>query len=78
MQVSQYLIFTVIPLTSTSLMRGKRNCGVWPAPTSTLPSKPSGSGGCALRGIIPGSLPEVSRRRTKTWKVKHINQLHMQ
>lgn len=66
MQVSQYLIFTVIPLTSTSFMRGNRNCGVWPAPTSAFPSKPSGSGGCALRGIIPGSLPEVSRSRSKS------------
>ena len=65
MHVSQYLIFTVAPLTTTSLMRGKRNCGVWHEPTSAV-SNPSGSGGCALGGIMPGSLPEVSRRRTNT------------
>lgn len=59
MQVSQYLIFTEMPLTTTSLMRGKRNWGV----PSEAPSYPSGSGGCAFRGIIPGSLPEVSKRR---------------
>jgi len=66
MQVSQYLTLTVIPLTSTSLIRGNRNWGVWPAPTSRLPSKPSGSGGCALRGIMPGSRPDVNKRRTNT------------
>lgn len=63
MHVSQYLTFTVIPLTVTSLMRGKRSCGVWLDPTSRDWSIVSGSGGCVLRGIIPGSLPEVSRRR---------------
>lgn len=66
MQVSQYFIFTGIPLTSTSLMRGNRSCGVWPPPVSAFPSKPSGSGGCALRGSMPGSLPEVSKSRTKS------------
>lgn len=65
MQVSQYLTFTVMPLTSTSLMRGRRSCGVCPPP-SMFPSKSFGSGGCAFRGTIPGSLPEVSRRSTKT------------
>lgn len=69
MQVSQYLIFTVMPLTSTSLMRGSLNCGVCPPP-SALPSYPSGSGGCALRGIIPGSLPEVRSKRTKTCRIE--------
>jgi hypothetical protein len=69
MQVSQYFVFTVIPLTTTSFTRGKRMGGVWLAPTSALPSKPSGSGGCALRGMIPGSLPEVRSRRLRSWKV---------
>lgn len=69
MQVSQYFVFTVIPLTTTSLTRGSRRGGVWFAPTSVLPSKPSGSGGCALRGMIPGSLPEVRSRRLRSWKV---------
>lgn len=79
MQVSQNLIFTEIPLTSTSLIRGNRNGGVCPAPTSTFPSKLSGSGGCAFRGIIPGSLPDVSSKRTKSWKRrnKHIYELEV-
>ena len=68
MQVSQYFVFTVIPLTTTSFTRGKRTGGVWLAPTSALPSNPSSSGGCALRGMIPGSLPEVRSRRLRSWK----------
>jgi hypothetical protein len=66
MQVSQYFVFTMIPLTLTSLTRGRRKGGVWFAPTSAFPSKPSGSGGCALRGMIPGSLPEVRSRRVRS------------
>lgn len=66
MQVSQYLIFTVIPFTMTSLVRGNRNCGVWTPPTSLSPPLVSGSGGCVFRGMIPGSLPEVTSRRDKS------------
>lgn len=70
--VSQYLTFTVTPLTITSFMRGK--CCVWPGPCSRWPLL-SGSGGWALRGIIPGSLPEVRRRRTNACKTDTWNEV---
>lgn len=67
MQVSQDLTFTGISLRTTFLVRGKWNGGARPVPNSLLPSKPSGSGGCALRGTIPGSVPAVRSRRTNTY-----------
>jgi hypothetical protein len=66
MQVSQYFVFMVVPFTSTSLTQGRRKGGVWFAPTSALPS---GSGRCALRSMMPGSLPEVRSRRHRSWIV---------
>jgi hypothetical protein len=78
MQVSQYLVFTVIPWMITSFVRGKRKGGVWPGVSGVCQSLPSGSGGWALRGIIPGSLADVSRRRVKSWKNKYIHQLTAQ
>ncbi len=70
MHVSQYFVFTDTPFTITSLVRGNRNRGVCPpqSPGEVAGSKSSsGSGGWVLRGIIPGSLPDVSSKRTNTW-----------
>lgn len=68
MQVSQYFIFTATPFTMTSLVRGSLSLGVClPFQSDDEVPSSSGSGGWLLRGIIPGSLPDVSKRRTKTW-----------
>lgn len=69
MHVSQYLILTVMPFTFMSLVRGNLSCcGVPLDPVSAVPaSSGSGSGGCALRGIIPGSRPEVSSNNVKSY-----------
>jgi len=69
MQVSQYFVFTGTPFTITSLVRGSRKRGVCPPHSlgGVAESKSSGSGGWVLRGIIPGSLPDVNNKRTSTW-----------
>ena len=69
-----------MPLTTTSFMGGKLGAPFWfpgqsaeilePSPSS------SGSGGCELRGMIPGSLPDVRKRRIITynsWHLKNVN-----
>jgi len=68
MHVSQYLTRTGMPLTITSFVRGNWRLGVCLSPTSTgtEESYRNSSGGCELRGIMPGSLADVRERRTST------------
>lgn len=66
MQVSQYLIFTDMPFTRTSLVREKCRPGVCLPPTSAECWPTSSSGGCVARGTIPGSRAEVKRRSANT------------
>lgn len=70
MQVSQYFIFTSIPLTITSFIRGNCNLpGVSPA--NGLPYAKSSSGGCDARGTIPGSWAEVINSNRSTYSVQN-------
>lgn len=65
MHVWQYLTLTTIPLTTTSFVRGKLGAPLWldgQSEETVEPSTSSGSGGCSLRGIMPGSLPDVTKR----------------
>jgi hypothetical protein len=56
-----------MPLTITSFVRGNWRLGVCLPSTDTEESyRNSSSGGCELRGIIPGSLADVRKRRTNT------------
>lgn len=70
MQVSQYLTLTGIPLTITSFVRGNWRLGVCLPPTSidAEVSYRNSSGGCELRGTIPGSRDDVRRRSTNTYQ----------
>lgn len=69
MHVSQYFTLTGIPLTITSFVFGNCRLGVCLPPTSTEPSQwNASSGGCRFRGMIPGSLEEVRKRRRRTCK----------
>jgi hypothetical protein len=61
----------VTPLTVMSFVLGNLTLGVLPPPIGEFVSS-SGSGGCKFRGIIPGSLPDVNRRSTKTYTQKQI------
>lgn len=74
MHVSQYFVFTDTPFTITSFVRGSRSRGVCPpqSPGDVFGSKSSsGSGGCALRGMIPGSLPDVNSSNISTCPHHH-------
>lgn len=64
----QYFIFTDTSLTTTSFARGKCGRRVCSLLTLAPPSYSSRIGGLALRGTMPGSLPEVSRRVIRTWE----------
>lgn len=67
MHVSQYFTLTGIPLTITSFVRGNWRLGVCCPPADADESyRNSSSGGCKLRGIIPGSRVDVRKRSTKT------------
>lgn len=76
MHVWQYLTLTTLPLTITSFVGGKLGGPLSLAGQSEKilePSpSPSASGGCWLRGIIPGSLPDVRKRRKITWNICRI------
>ena len=66
MHVWQYLTLTTIPLTMTSFVGGILGAPLWlPTQSVEIPEavSSSGSGGCGLRGIMPGSLAEVRKRR---------------
>lgn len=68
MQVWQYLTLMTTPPTMTSLVGGNVPPR-FPAQSADIfdvSASSSGSGGCALRGIMPGSLPDVIRRRNRT------------
>lgn len=74
MHVWQYLTLTTTPFTTTSLVGGKLG-GPLCAPSQSadkFEASPSysGSGGCELRGIMPGSLLDVRKRTTTICKVK--------
>ena len=66
MHVSQYLTLTEIPFTITSLVRGNCKAGVCLPPVSFDTEVNSSSGGCKLRGTIPGSRADVSKSSTIT------------
>lgn len=75
MQVSQYFTLTGSPLTITSFVRGNCRVGVCLPPISTdadVSYRRSSSGGCELRGTIPGSRADVRRRSTSTCMVNTI------
>ena len=66
MHVWQYLTLTTIPLTVTSFVGGILGAPFWFPDQSVDIQEPvssSGSGGCGLRGIMPGSLADVRKRR---------------
>ena len=70
MHVSQYFTFTGMPLTVTSFVLGNCRLGVRLPPISTdaeVSKRRSSSGGCKLRGTIPGSRAEVRKRSTNTY-----------
>lgn len=72
MQVSQYLTLTGRPLTITSLVRGNWRLGVCRPPISAdadVSYRNSSSGGCELRGTIPGSRDDVRSKSTSTYRV---------
>lgn len=72
MQVSQYLTLTVMPLTITSFVLGNCRLGVRLPPTSIDCAVNSSSGGCELRGTMPGSRTEVRKRSPNTYRQKEI------
>lgn len=76
MHVSQYLTLTDTPFTITSFVRGNCKLGVLSFDTE-LSYRSSSSGGCKLRGTIPGSRDEVRRRSTNTYHHK-LNNHHEQ
>lgn len=66
--VLQYFTLTTIPLTVTFFIGGKLRGPIW-LPKQLVEmlevsNSSSGSGGLVFRGTIPGSVPEVSNRRT--------------
>lgn len=72
MHVSQYFTLTGIPLTITSFVLGNCKLGVCLPPISAdaeVSYRNSSSGGCELRGTIPGSRAEVRRRSTNTYQI---------
>lgn len=69
MHVWQYLTLTTTPFTRMSFVGGKLWAPCWLPGQSAdiLEDSPtsSGSGGWAFRGTMPGSLPDVRRRRER-------------
>lgn len=72
--VSQNFTLTEWPLTKTSFVLGSFKWGVLPFTHSiegVVASNPSSeSGGFRFLGTIPGSLPEVMKRNTKSYRKK--------
>lgn len=71
LQVSQYFTFTTIrPSITTSFVRGTCGIGVWVPPPVSIEAEESyvtsSSGGCKLRGTMPGSRAEVRKSSTNT------------
>jgi hypothetical protein len=69
-----------MPLTITSFTGGKLGAPLWlPGQSAEIPElspSSSGSGGCGLRGMMPGSLPDVRKRRIITcnsWQLNGAN-----